>query len=179
MVIGTKKILLAALLAAMAVALGYIFLPVPNIELVTAVIFIAGFILGPSLGLAAGLVAELLFSLFNPYGVAAPPLLIAQVFSMGAAGWCGGVVKKILPQNKTLLRVVILGVSGFTLTLFFDMLTTLSFALFMSDLNVAKLWTTFITGMGFYVLHIISNTLIFITVVPVMLIFVEKWKEKA
>lgn len=167
------------MLAAMAVAVGYLFLPVPNLELVTAVIFIAGYILGPSLGLVVGLVAELMFSLFNPYGVAAPPLLIAQVTSMGVTGWAGGALKKILPRNNTLFRLVVLGVCGLILTLLFDTLTTLSFVLFISGVNSIKVWSAFIAGMGFYILHIISNTMIFITGVPAMLVFVEKWKTES
>ncbi|MCB9514961.1 MAG: hypothetical protein H6693_02075 [Candidatus Latescibacteria bacterium] len=70
-----------ALFAALAAALGFLLAPVPNVELVTFSLFVAGSALGPTGGAAASLIAIALYYGLNPYGssLAFPLLFGAQL----------------------------------------------------------------------------------------------------
>lgn len=159
-----KKITLMGAFVALAVTLGYALITVPNVELVTATIFIAGYILGIREGFLVGLVAEALYSGLNPYGMAAPPIFIAQVVSMALIGMAGGFIGRHRPKMR-LPFLATLALTGFLGTLLFDAMTTISYALFI-ELSKETLIGSFIYGLGFYAAHLISNTLIFLTIVP-------------
>jgi len=60
------------------VAAGYLLAGVPGVELMTLVAVLAGIALGPGRGALAGALAETVYSLGSPYGIAAPPLLAAR-----------------------------------------------------------------------------------------------------
>jgi len=156
---------LSALFSALAVGMGYLFILVPNVEMITATVFIAGSIMGPLHGALIGLAAELIYSAFNPFGMAIPPLLIAQVLCFALIGFVGGIVGS-RAMRSTPLRFCVLGLCGFLLTLFYDVATTLSFALYTAGTDVQKLASTFALGITFYAVHSLGNTLIFVTVVP-------------
>lgn len=157
---------------ALSVALGYAFITVPNVELVTASIFIAGYVLGIKEGCLIGFIAEAIYSGLNPYGMAAPPILIAQVLSMAVIGMMGGIIGSRSYSNKVSF-LFILGLSGFLGTLLFDTATTFFYALFI-ELSRETLIGSFIYGLGFYITHLLSNTVIFLTIVPVVLRTVGK-----
>jgi len=162
--------LLAAVLTALCVVVGYLFLAVPNLELFTATIFISGFLVRTLRGALVGMTAALLFSLFNPYGTPGSNLLAAQMLSMALTGAVGGMIPRSgLLRMRPRLRVILFAALGLILTLIYDVLTTLSFAWLMAGGDMKKLWATFISGMGFYGLHLAGNTLIFAFVVPVVL----------
>ncbi|HPI74370.1 MAG TPA: hypothetical protein PLZ01_13235, partial [bacterium] len=111
-----------------------------------------------------------LFSMFNPFGAPSLPLLIAQVLSMAVVGWAGGMVGRThwldLPAA---VRMAWFGLMGFFCTLVFDMLTTLSFAVFIAGGDRRKMAMTFISGMVFYLVHLLVNTVGFAVLVPVLL----------
>jgi energy-coupling factor transport system substrate-specific component len=162
-----KKISLVAAFIALGVTLGYAFITIPNVEMVTATIFIAGYMLGVKEGMMIGLLTEFIYSLFNPYGAAAPPLLAAQVIAMGFTGFLGGFYgNRGLQSSKQ--RYLLFGLAGLLSTLVFAILTTLSFISF-TGLSLKKILASLIYGLGFYVTHMISNTIIFIVVVPVLI----------
>ena len=172
-----QKIVLSALLIALSVGMGYLFLLVPNVEMVTATVFIAGSIVGPLYGLFVGLLAELIYSAFNPYGMAMPPLLITQVLCFAFIGFVGGLVGKRQIKSAP-LKLIILATCGFLLTLLFDVATTLSFALFSAGANMQKIWSTFIIGASFYAVHSLVNTLIFVTIVPGVQMALQRYLKR-
>jgi ABC-type Co2+ transport system permease subunit len=110
---------------------------------------------------------EGLYSSFHPLGTPAPPLLAAQILSMGLTGvmggWFGTRRVRLSP-----LRIAQLGAAGFMATLVFAVLTTAAYALTVS-LSGSSIVTSLLVGLGFYVVHLASNTLIFCTVVPSVL----------
>lgn len=152
---------------ALGVSLGFALIHIPNVELVTATIFISGYLLGIKEGIVVGLLTETLYSVLNPFGMAAPPLLIAQVFSMSLVGCLGGILGRRKPQTDIVYHIQ-LGLTGFIATGIFAVLTTLSFVFFMG-FSQKTLSGSFIYGLGFYIIHIVSNTLIFLTIVPLIL----------
>jgi len=155
------------LFIALGISLGFALIHIPNVELVTATIFISGYLLGIKEGIVVGLLTETLYSLINPYGMAAPPLFIAQVFSMSLVGGLGGILGRRKTQTELVYHLQ-LGLTGFIATGIFAVLTTLSFVFFMG-FSQKTLFGSFIYGLGFYIIHIVSNTLIFLTIVPVLL----------
>ena len=162
-----SKIALIGLFIALGTTLGFALATIPNVELVTATIFLAGFLMGIREGLLVGLLTESIYSILNPYGMAAPPLFIAQILSMGLVGCLGGWMGRQGIQTgwRGYLR---LGLAGFITTLFFAVVTTLAFLVFI-DFSTKSILSSFIVGLGFYTLHILSNTLIFISVVPALI----------
>ncbi|MBN2412014.1 ECF transporter S component [candidate division KSB1 bacterium] len=166
-----KKIILASLLTALSVSIGYIFLFIPNVELITATVFISGFILGPLYGAITGIIAEFLFSMFNPWGVPMLPLLMVQIVSFGLIGAAGGIYRLTFNKKKSYIyRFIIPALYGFVLTLIYDIITSLSYIFFATDVSINKIIAMFISGMVFYMTHAGVNTLIFATIVPIILI---------
>jgi hypothetical protein len=154
---------LAALFIAAGVALGFALASIPNVELVTTTIFTAGYVLGVRTGLVVGIMTEGLYSFLSPYGMAAPPLFIAQITGMAMAGLAGGLFRRS-PSP----RPVALAATGFFLTLNFAIITTAAYALFM-NFTRESLWVSLGSGIVFYITHLISNTLIFLIIMPPLL----------
>ena len=157
------------------VSLGFALAHIPNVELVTATIFLSGYFLGLKEGILVGICTEGLYSLLNPFGLAAPPLFLAQIISMGFAGFAGAVFCKHRSM-KGIIYPIQLGIVGFGLTLLFAASTTLSFVLFI-ELSARQIIGSFIYGMGFYITHLMTNTLIFIILVPVIIQGLDKIKN--
>jgi hypothetical protein len=182
---------LIPIFSATAIVLGILFLAVPNLELVTATFFLAGYFLGVRDGVISAVLGEFVYSLLNPLGTASPPLLTAQIIGMATVAFVGGTVAtKNQPSsfytqsnsegtfsitfkhnsqisfNKK--KVFFFGFLGFTLTLFFDGLTTISFLLF-AGLTGTKFIVSIFYGLYFYLIHIGINTLIFALIIPILI----------
>ena len=167
------RLVLTGLFTALAVALAYALAAFPNIELMTAVVFLAGYTLGPSSGAMVGGIAMFVYSGFNPYGPAAPPLFFTQILGMTIAGLSGGVLG--VHGGKSALRTpnkAVLGAAGFFLTLAYDLLTTVG-----TTITVG--WSTAqffaVLALSYLIpVHIFSNTLIFAVLIPACLKTIEQ-----
>ena len=161
-----RKIVTIGLFSALGIVLGLLLAPVPNVELVTATIFISGQILGIQGGILVGLLTESLYSFLSPYGIAPLPIFLAQIISMMIVGYWGGRIGTLKPMSRLKTHLII-GFSGLVLTLIFATLTTLAYILFI-QVNTKILMSSLLTGLSFYIVHILSNTGIFILIVPVV-----------
>jgi hypothetical protein len=152
-----------AIFIAIAVAIGQD--PIPNVEFVSATIFLSGLMLGVKRGIVVGAIATFLFSSFNAYGPASPPLLIAQMFGMMLFGLAGGCFRNFF--GPRLPSIWLLGAAGFALTFVYDLLTTLG-----STVVVETGWPGFLTaiatGFYFFLLHQASNAVIFASLLPTL-----------
>jgi hypothetical protein len=156
-----------SMFTALGVTLGYALMLIPNVELVTATVFIAGVVSGAWGGAFVGAATEGIFSLFHPLGAPSPPLWIAQVISMAVAGAAGGLFfGSTFPLSQS--KRVKIGIAGFLCTLNFAVLTTIAFALTVS-FSMKQILASLVFGIGFYIVHLISNTVIFFTIVPAVL----------
>ena len=162
-----KKLTLMGIFTALGVSLAFAFTNIPNVEMVTAIIFISGYMMGIREGLINGIITEGIYSAFNPYGMAALPIFIAQILAMGFAGIMGGIWRKYSPK-KTRTFYIGLALTGLFLTIVFGLLTTVAF-LMMTKITIEMLIGSLFYGLGFYIIHMISNTLIFFTIVPVLI----------
>ena len=166
----------ASIFCAMAIAMGYSLMMVPNIELITVIIFLSGIILNLWWGALVGLVAMGIYSGLNPIGsgLSFPPLFFAQIIGMALCGIIGGLLRPFFFVRKyNFSRLLLLGLTGFLVTFIYDVLTLISYPLF-SGLGYAGIVASLIKGLGFTLLHEISNIFIFLITVPRVVQFLKK-----
>lgn len=173
---GRSPLLLSriAMFVAIGIVSGLALSGVPNVELVTAVCFVAGFMLGTSAGLLTGALTELLFAGFHPMGSSAGPLLAAQVIGMALAGVAGAAAWKIVGARRSgrgfIITVTALGVA---VTFVFDLLTNLAFSV-VAGFSVSQMMVPLVAAAPFAAVHLLSNALVFILVVVPLLPRLER-----
>jgi hypothetical protein len=151
---------------AIGLVVGVALSAVPNVELVTAVCFCSGYLLGPMAGLLTGGLTEGLFAGFNPVGTSAGLLLVAQVAGMAMAGLIGAIAA-IIGGNRVGFRLrLTVVISGILATLFFDLVTNLAFPI-TAGFSLAQTLVSLGMALPFTVIHLGSNVLVFsLLVVP-------------
>ena len=167
----TRRVLLASLMVALTTAAGYALAGLPNVELVTTLIFVSGFLLGAGLGAAVGAVSWCVHSLFNPLGAAIPPVLAAQVLSGILVGAAGGLLgRRLVNIGSRVWASLAAGVLGLFLTLIFQLLVnTAFFYTFTGDAETTTLYKYLIAGLAFTVTHLVWNAGVFmIVLVPLL-----------
>ena len=158
---------------ALAIALKLPILQIPNVEFFTFVVFSSGYLLGKKEGSMVGGLSMLLYTTFNPYGLPPLPIGVAQVFSMLLIGFFGGVVCQMnLIKFPKVSAFVIMSFFGLGLTLMYDLLTNLATAYVMGQFIPVM-----IAGIPFALIHIGSNTLIFVVLTP-LLSKMEKFQKR-
>lgn len=163
---GTRKTVLSSLMMAVAVASGYALSGIPNMELMTLVVFISGFLLGPRLGALVGAVAIAAHSVMNPLGAALPPLLASQIGGFAliglAGGWTGPVIERTSPRWVAGLMA---GASGLAVTLLYDVLSNVgAFYSITGDAAPESLVKFVAAGVAFTIMHVVWNTGVFLAV---------------
>ncbi|UCG52401.1 MAG: hypothetical protein JSW58_02285 [Candidatus Latescibacterota bacterium] len=169
---------MASLLVAAAVSLGYALCGVPNIELMTITIFVSGFLLGVGFGGLIGGLSAALYSMFNPMGAALPPLLAAQIVGFAVVGVFGGLVGPGVGRMRSRrMAVVCAAVLGFTLTLFYDLITNVGAFFVITGTREATDFLKFvIAGIMFMGVHILWNTGLFAVVLKPMLNVLSRYR---
>ncbi|MDQ1278770.1 MAG: energy-coupling factor transport system substrate-specific component [Thermoproteota archaeon] len=172
----TRIIALISCLSALCVATNYAMLPLLNVKLMDAIIFIAGFSFGIIPGVTTALTAWLIYGTLNPLGLSLP-ILVTVMFSetiYGLMGW-------LLGRNKRLTRIlysaefcIIFGATGLLLTLAYDLITNAVFGwLFFGSVLTGLLTMNFPMPMG--LIHELSNFTLFAFVVPLIIQAVRRY----
>jgi len=156
-----RELVLCATFVSLAVALGFAFVQVPNVELVSLVIFFSGYFLGPRRGLLIGLLSMGLFTTLNPMGIPMVPVAMAQICSMAVIGLAGGLLRTWISGTISWIR---LAITGLACTLFYDLTTTVAMALSLG--LISKLLSVLAAGLAFCILHMVSNIVVFAAVGP-------------
>ena len=157
---NVHKISLIVVLVSLSVATNYALVGVPNVKIMDFIVFIGGFCLGPLAGALIGIFTWAVYGTLNPYGFI-PQIWLATMFSEAIYGLFGGLLGKKLASNgfdnQRFRLSILLGATGFMLTLIYDLLTNVTFALTfeLSIIAVVAL------GAPFTVLHELSNAGIF------------------
>ncbi len=146
----------AALFVALAVGLGFAGSVIPNVELVSITVFLGGAATGAAYGGFIGLAAELLFSGLNPLGPALPLVFAAQLTGMATCGVAGGLLGPHLLRCTVAFRTTLLALTGFVLTLLFDVLTNLGLGL-----HLGPVAATLAGGLALSVVHVVANMFVF------------------
>jgi hypothetical protein len=151
----TRQLALFCVLAAASVGIQLAPRP-PNIEATSLITFFSGVIFGSIAGALFGSIVMLISGFLSPWGFAGL-ILPFQIVGMCIIGIAGGIFRRYgIPSSapRTVLESAIL---GSFLTLIYDMITNVGFAIY---LNVPII-LAFITGIVFSFIHIISNTMLF------------------
>ena len=159
----------AAVLIAAAIALGYLLAGIPNVEGMSAVIFLSGCLLGTGGGALVGALSIALFSVLNPLGPPLPPVLLAQIAGMSLIGVSGHLWRRLIPVTPR--PEILAAVLGALLTVIYGVLVDYGFATSMGRWKDP--WPVIIAGIPFSIVHIISNAVIFF---GVSLFAVRKYK---
>lgn len=160
-----KKIALAGLLSSLAVALGFLFMAVPNVEMITLVVFVAGGLLGVRAGALVGIVSMLIYSVANPMGAAVPLVTVSQAVGqgvVGAAGAAGPAVRRL--SKRRAVRSLVFAGLGVVLTLQYDLLTNLALGV-----SLGTVGPVVFAGLVFSVVHFVSNAIIFFLLTDLLL----------
>jgi hypothetical protein len=151
-------------LVAAAFALKYPLVAIPNVEPLTLVFFALGYAHGPLWGAGIGAVSELIFATLNPLGPSLPPVWLTQIVGMSLAGVAGGLIRPLWTRiERKGTKILVAAVFGIAVTLIFDLLTNLSFAVV-----IGPFWPVMIAAIPFAAVHVASNALLFASVFPIL-----------
>lgn len=154
------QVSIVASFVALCIATNYALIGVWNVKPMDLIVFIGGFCFGPIAGASIGIITWGVYGVVNPYGFV-PQVWLATMISESIYGLVGGVLRKIFTPthlNGQRIRLsVFFATLGFTLTLIYDLITNVVYALSFSVPIVVGI----ISGVPFTVLHEVSNALIF------------------
>jgi hypothetical protein len=166
-----RTIAALGVLTAWVAALGFLLVSVPNVELMTLSAFLSGALVGTGGGAVVGFLAMAIFSGLNPYGIAPPPVYATQMLGLAAIGAAGGVVgTRVAPRG--IVSVLVYGALGFSLTVFYDVLTNLATAVVIGA--TADPWPVVAAGLAFTVWHFVFNAIFFAVLAPPFLAWMRR-----
>ncbi|MFW9850156.1 MAG: hypothetical protein ACFFF4_13550 [Candidatus Thorarchaeota archaeon] len=160
---SSRWIAIAAIMTALAIVGNYIVVFIPNVELGTVILFVTAFVFGPIMGIWSTIIMSIIFSSINPWGGLIPQIWIAQII-----GWFFVVLTgSIAGQSNSSMSLDTfsageLGFIGFMVTLIFDLITNVGYSVAFG----IPYWLAIITGSVFMLVHVISNVILFASVVP-------------
>lgn len=172
---SSRSVATLGMLTALVAALGFLLSGVPNIELMTLATFVSGALLGSARGAAVGAAAEAIYSGFNPYGMAPPPVYVMQIAGYAAIGAAGGILGNAIPARLPAAARMALGAAtGVLLTVGYDALTNLGTA-WAAGLDVGP---TMAGGLLFGVWHAAWNAAVFAAAGPPLLAALRRRRER-
>jgi len=150
------------LLSALAAAAGYAD-PIPNVEMISIVLFLAAAHLGIGGGIVVTIFARGLHSVVNPWGPAPPVVVAGNVAGSMAMGIAGALAGPLLAfRFSPPPRAAALALLGALLTAAHDLVTNLATAVTMGA--AANPLPVLAAGVPFALVHIASNAIVFAVV---------------
>ena len=173
-----RKIAETGIFLALFLGLAYAFSYIPNLEYIRAMGILSGLLLGWKRGLFVALVGEAIFSIANPFGssLAFPTLLAAQLISFAIIALTGASYRAIIPgmiDRKPGLAAFLLGLAGLLLTVIYNVMTTIFYAI-PSGFTFEQTIASIVTGVPFYLINMIANTISFSVLITLLLKYVSK-----
>ena len=166
-----KTMATCALLAALAVSSSTALLIIPNVEMMTLILFITGYRYGIRAGISTTLVAIILYEMivtaffgWLPLVTLAktPAYLLVTIIGsiLGQADQTS--LDNIAEQLKTSQNTsLVYGTIGLLLTLGYDLLTTLAFGISSFGFDLKALAVVYFLGLPFTIVHEASNFMLF------------------
>ncbi len=174
----TFRIALIGTFTALAIVLGYLLVHLPNIEVFTMMIFLAGFIMSKKEGAIIGLLSASIFTFFNLVGtsIIIPQLFVYQLIHYSMTGALGGLAKDFLRKKEYfkptedlyIFRIMLLfGFLGAIITFIFDILSTYFFLSgFTVSITLDYFVVSYLINIVFTTVHLIGNILVFVFLLP-------------
>lgn len=160
---NARRVAAIGIFAALAYAGSFVLFALPNVTLSILIVFYAGFYLESLAGMAVGIIAALIISLFNPYGLAPPPVLVAQVLGYALVGLLGSWSRRLVDAASKAVRYVWLVLMGIVSAL-----------VYMTPVSVADaylfgpFWERLALSAPFVLVTVGSNVLFFVILFPVL-----------
>jgi uncharacterized membrane protein len=167
---NTLRVSIIATLVALCVATNYALVGVFNVKIMDFIVFIGGFCFGAYAGALIGILSWAVYGVINPYGFV-PQVWIATMFSETIYGLLGGLLGKNLAltnfNDERFKLSIFFGTVGFILTLIYDLITNVAFALALGIPIIVAI----VSGAPATILHEVSNTAIFgVGSIPVIIV---------
>ncbi|GIP61748.1 hypothetical protein J32TS6_03030 [Virgibacillus pantothenticus] len=159
---NTYKLTLIAILAALAVIGRYWFAFLPNVQPVTAIIIIAGVILGPVSALLLTVIVVLVSNMLLGMGI----WTIWQMISWGMIGAISGWIGKIFPRTPFLFLVIFSIFTGY----FYGFIISLT-----TYQITGSFWSYYISGLPFDTNHAIGNAVFMLMFYPLITYLIKKY----
>jgi len=156
---STFKIASVSIMSALAVVSGYALSVIPNVELMSFIIFISGFLMGVWEGVVVALVSTLIYTIWNPWGPPLLPISLAQIMCEVVIGFSGGIYGRRKSEKKESTLVIEAAILGAVLTLFYDIITNVAFAIAFGLVN--EMIYVLLMGIWYSAFHIFTNAMIF------------------
>jgi hypothetical protein len=162
---ATRITLLACLLTALVYAAGEALAGVPNVEVITLLVFVSGFLLGPWWGAVVGGAGMGAHSLFNALGTAAPPVWVTQVLCYAFTGFCGAWIgPRIAALGTRTAQSLASAAAGIALVVFYQL--AVNVASFVAFAAHVPLWTYVWGGLAFAAIQVVWNAALFFVTLP-------------
>jgi uncharacterized membrane protein len=146
-----------ALFSALIYVLSWATVSLPNVNLVFFVIFAAGFLWGGVVGAAVGIVGMGLWTTFNPYGPALPPIIVAQLIGASASGLIGAWFHRSYhPGGHRWALAGKLAMAAVACTVLYYLPVNAADAWLFRPF-----WPRFLTGLGWVGISLVSNIIVF------------------
>ena len=160
---GSRWIAITSIMTALAIVGNYSVVFIPNVELGTIVLFVTAYVFGPVMALWSTLITSIIFGAINPWGGFIPQIWASQVIGWIYVVLAGSIAGK--PGRYSDVDVFSsreLGAIGLVVTVVFDLVTNVGYSLtFGIPYSIAL-----IAGFPFMVVHVVSNVILFSSVVP-------------
>jgi hypothetical protein len=156
-----------AAFVAVGVVSGLALSTIPNVELVTAICFAAGYLLGLPAGLVSGALIECVFAGFHPMGSSMGFLLLAQMLGMASAGAIGAMTRPLSAETGISYRFLLAG-AAVVATMWFDLLTNLAYPVSIGFAGL-DLRVYFAAAVPFAAIHLAANVVVFVLLVAPLL----------
>lgn len=177
---------LIAVFTAEALASNYAMIGLPNIKIMDALIFIAAFLFGWTVGIGVAVSTWAIYGFVNPYGQAGFPLIVFLIagecfYAIGGWGLRRTTIAKQLLAERRLSSdfgiVFVFGVAGLALTFAYDVLTNFATYMFVANSLYEALLIGMITGAPFALTHEVSNLVFFATVSPAAILAARRFTK--
>jgi len=152
-----------AVMTAACVSTNYLLVGVVNVKLMDLIVFVSGFIFGPSVGASVGILTWLVYGTLNPYGFSLP-ILAATCVGESLYGVVGGLLERRTDGNSYAADGGSLwfvnarfAIIGFLLTFVYDLYTNIVSGIVAGIPIVVAL----ISGIPFAIAHELSNAVFF------------------
>jgi len=166
---------LIAVFTALSLATNYALIDLANVKLMDALVFIAAFLFGWTVGTGIAISTWAVYGFLNPYGQAGFPLIVFLMagecfYAIGGALMRRSSIGQQLLSDRRLLSGVeiatIFGVAGIALTFAYDLLTNFATYMFLASSLYEALLIGIITGAPFALVHEVSNCIFFALASP-------------
>lgn len=161
-----------ALFAALVYVTSWSLAVLPNIKVSFFIMFLAGLLWGIIPGILVGIVGSALWSLFNPYGPVALPILLAQIVGSALCGLIGALARRLTlfakPMFFALTTVTLCGIA--------------CVVVYYAPVNAADawifkpFWPRFVASLPWTLIALGANAFIFPLLFPVARLLYDKEK---